>query len=220
MKLLKINEDRLMGSDFFAVLVSLFTAALIVLPLFLSAKTKSNEEPAMLKLEDSLSFRYLTCTRASIVYTSNTEGKCSLTIETKDGKEVLYSENVRTIGKSGRVFDFLNLEDGEYKVVARKNGNKMERPFNIKNGELIYGGRVVVDPIFIASGTRAIIELPNEHGKDVVVKIFDAKGEELYSAIENKVVRKNFEFSKVEAGDYVVYVDVEGDDYQFDYNKQ
>ncbi len=220
MKLLKINEDRLMKSDFFAVLVSLLTATLIVLPLFLSAKTKSNEEPVMLKMEDSLSFRYLTCTRASIVYTSNVEGKCSLTIETKDGKEVLYSENVRTMGKSGRVFDFLNLEDGEYKVVARKSGNKMERPFSIKNGELIYGGRVVVDPIFIASGTRAIIELPNEHGKDVVVKIFDAKGEELYSAIENKEVRKNFEFSKVEAGDYVVYVDVEGDDYQFDYNKQ
>lgn len=220
MKLLKINEDSLMKSNFFAVLVSLLTATLIVLPLFLSAKTKTNEVPATVKFEDSLSFRYLTCTRASIVYTSYNEGRCTLTVETKDGKEVLYSENVRTMGKSGRVFDFLNLEDGDYKVVARKNGNKMERSFSIKNGELIYGGRVVVDPIFIASGNRAIIELPNEHGKDVVVKVFDAKGEELYSAIENKQIRKNFEFSKVEAGDYVVYVDVDGDDYEFDYNKQ
>lgn len=220
MKLLKINEDRLMRSDFFAVLVSLLAAILIVFPLFLSAKDKCNEEPVKLNLDDSLSFRYLTCTRAAIVYTSNIKGNCSLTIETKDGKEVLYNENVRTMGKSGRVFDFLNLEDGEYKVVARKKGETMERPFSIKDGELIYGGRVVVDPIFITSGTRAIIELPNEHGKDVVVKVLDAKGNELYSALETRNVRKNFEFSHVEAGDYVVYVDIEGDDYKFDYNKQ
>lgn len=220
MKLLKINEDNLMRSDFFSVMVSLLTAALIVLPLFLSAKVKGNEEVSKLEFNDSLSFRYVTCTRASIVYTSYNEGKCTLTIETNDGDEVLYSESVRTTGKSGRVFDFLNLEDGEYKVVANKNGKKLERAFKIKNGELVYGGRVVVDPIFIASGTRAIIELPNEHGKDVVVKVFDANGDVLYSATENKEIRKNFEFSKVESGDYVVYVDVEGDDYQFDYNKQ
>ncbi|MBO7496447.1 MAG: hypothetical protein J6T98_07825 [Salinivirgaceae bacterium] len=219
MKLLKINEDRLMRSDYFAVLVSLITAALIMLPLLLSAKSKGNELPAMTKVEDSLAFRYVTCTRAAIIYTASDDTKCNLYIETLDG-DVLYNEVIRTIGKSTRVFDFLNLEDGTYKVAAKKNGKSIERTFTIKDGELIHGGRAVVDPIFKVNGTRAIIELPNEYGKDVMVKVLDSKGEELYSTIEKRQVVKNFEFCNVEAGLYTVLVDVDGDDYLFDYNKQ
>ena len=133
--------------------------------------------------------------------------------------DVLYNEVIRTEGKSTRVFDFLNLEDGTYKVVAKKNGKSLERAFTIKGGELVYGGRVVVDPIFKVNGTRAIIELPNEQRKEVVVKVLDDKGEELYSTIDNKPVFKNFEFGKVQSGVYTVLVDVEGDDYTFDYTK-
>jgi hypothetical protein len=220
MKLLNANEGRLMRSDYFAIVVSLLTAALILLPLFMSAKSRGNEMPATMKLEDSLSFRYVTCTRAAIVFTTHEPGKCNLSVETKDGSEVLYNENIRTIGKSARVFDFLNLEDGSYKVVAKKNGTVLERAFTIKDGELIYNGRVVVDPIFKTNGTRALIELPNEQGKQVVVKVFDSKGEELYSTIENREIHKNFEFAKVEAGKYTVFVDVDGDNYEFDYSKQ
>ena len=43
MKLLNINEERLMRSDYFAIMVSLITAALIMLPLLLSAENKGNE---------------------------------------------------------------------------------------------------------------------------------------------------------------------------------
>ncbi len=217
MKLLNMNGGRLIRSDYFTVLVSMLTAALILLPLLLSAKNKGTSEVKAIKVEDSLSFRYLNCTRAAIVYTACDDLKCTLSVETNDGKEVLYSESVRKAGKTARVFDFLNLEDGAYKVVAKKNGRRMERTFRIKGGELIYGGYVVVDPIFKASGTRAIIELPNEHGKKVIVKVLDSRGEELYSAIENREVRKNFEFSNVDAGEYTVLVDVDGDDYRFDY---
>ncbi len=220
MKLLNINEGRLMRSDFFAVLVSMLTAAFILLPLFLSAKSKCNAEPVSVLMEDSLSFRCVTCTRAAIVYTSGDGVKCRLSIETKDGKEVLYNENIRIKGKTSRVFDFMNLEDGAYKIIAAKGNRTMERTFSIKDGELVYGGRVVVDPIFKATGTRAIIELPNEQGKSVLVKVYDSKGEELYSTIERNEIRKNFEFGNVEAGNYVVYVDVEGDDYKFDYSKE
>lgn len=220
MKLLNVNEGRLIKSDFFAVMVSLLTAALILLPLLLSAKSRGNEIPAAAKLDDSLSFRYVTCTRAAIVFTTHEQGKCNLSIETKDGSEVLYNENIRTIGKSARVFDFLNLEDGTYKVVAKKNGHVLERAFTIRGGELIYNGKVVVDPIFKTNGTRAIIELPNEQGKQVVVKVLDSRGEELYSTIENREIRKNFEFENVEAGRYTVLVDVDGDNYEFNYSKQ
>ncbi|MBR5644007.1 MAG: hypothetical protein IKW77_07460 [Salinivirgaceae bacterium] len=221
MKLLNTNEERLMRSDYFAALVSLIAAALVMLPLLLSAKTKTgeNEMPAKVKIEDSLAFRYVTCTRAAIIYTANDNTKCNLCIETLDG-DVLYNEAIRTTGKSTRVFDFLNLEDGTYKVIARKNGKSLERAFTIKGGELVKGGRAVVDPIFKVNGTRAIIELPNEQRKDVIVKVLDSKGEELYSTVENKPVFKNFEFGKVDAGLYTVYVDVDGDDYKFDYNKK
>lgn len=221
MKLLNTNEERLMRSDYFAALVSLIAAALVMLPLLLSAKTKTgeNEMPAKVKIEDSLAFRYVTCTRAAIIYTANDNTKCNLCIETLDG-DVLYNEAIRTMGKSTRVFDFMNLEDGTYKVIARKNGKNLERAFTIKGGELVNGGRAVVDPIFKVNGTRAIIELPNEQRKDVIVKVLDSRGEELYSTIENKPVLKNFEFEKVAAGLYTVYVDVDGDDYKFDYNKK
>ena len=221
MKLLNINEGRLMKSDhFLAILVSLLTAVMVVLPLFLSAKNKNTDDVKKLRIEDSLSFRYLNCTRAAIVYTSNEVGNYTISIETKDGDEVLYSEQVRTLGKTVRVFDFLNLEDGAYKVVAKKGGNTMERAFSIKEGELQYCGRVVIDPIFKVNGTRAIIELPNEQGKKVYVKIFDSKGEVLYSAIEENEVRKSFEFSNVGAGNYTVMVDIDGDNYHFDYCKK
>jgi len=219
MKLLKINEERLMRSDYFAVLVSLITAALIMLPLLLSAKSKGNEIPAIARTEDSLAFRYVNCTRAAVIYTSCNDEKCNLFIETANG-ELLYNETIRSNGKSTRVFDFLNLEDGSYKIIAKKNGKSLERAFTIKNGELIHGGHVAVDPIFKVNGTRAIIELPNEQGKDVLVKVFDSNGEELYSAIEKRQVVKNFEFENVEDGVYTVLVDVDGDDYRFDYNKK
>ena len=198
MKLLNINEDRLMRSDYFAVLVSLLTAALIMLPLFMSAKSKNNESeiPAVVKFEDTLGFRYVTCTRAAIIYKSSDDSRCNLSIETANG-DVLYNEQIRSKGKSTRVFDFMNLEDGTYKIIAKKRNNTLERAF-----------------------TRAIIELLNEQGKEVVVKILDSKGEELYSTVEKRQVNKNFEFGKVASGLYTVLVDVEGDDYKFDYNKQ
>ena len=126
MKLLNTNEERLMRSDYFAALVSLIAAAHVMLPLLLSARTKigENEFPAKVKIEDSLAFRYVTCTRAAIIYTANDNNKCNLCIETLDG-DVLYNESIRTMGKSTRVFDFLNLEDGTYKVIARKNGRAL-----------------------------------------------------------------------------------------------
>jgi hypothetical protein len=121
MKLLNINEDRLMRSDYFAVLVSLLTAALIMLPLFMSAKSKNNESeiPAVVKFEDTLGFRYVTCTRAAIIYKSSDDSRCNLSIETANG-DVLYNEQIRSKGKSTRVFDFMNLEDGTYKIIAKK----------------------------------------------------------------------------------------------------
>lgn len=217
MKLLSNNEGNLMRLDAFtAVIMSLLAALLILMPIFTSAKGLNNDSICN---NNKIAIRYITCTRASIAFENATDDRCIVSIKTSDN-ETLYSESVKKAGKSIRVFDFLNLEDGTYTVTSKSKNNIVERKFTIKDGELIKGGYAVVDPIFRCYGTRAMIELPNIKGKEISLKVVNSNGDELYSAVEENDLVKNLEFSKLNVGNYQVLVAYDGDDYAFDFKKE
>jgi len=216
MKLLSNNEGNLMRLDAFtAVIMSLLATMLILMPIFTSAKGNSTDSVC----NNKIAIRYITCTRASIAFENETDDRCIVSIKTSDN-EVLYSECVKKAGKSVRVFEFLNLEDGTYTVSAKSKTNTVERNFTIKDGELIRGGYAVVDPIFRCYGTRAMIELPNIKGKEISLKVVNSNGDELYSAVEENDLMKNLEFSKLNGGNYQVLIAYDGDDYAFDFKKE
>jgi hypothetical protein len=214
MKHLKISEARLVRSDYFAVLISMLAAALVLLPFFTSAKGRETAKVGQVYMYS------MNGSRAAVTLTNLSEGKYTLSIESQNGVEVFYNERIDSPEKFAKIFDFSRLEDGDYNIIVKVDNVTKAKHFEIKNGEVIVKPELSVVPSFKAQGTKALIEIPNANSQLVSIRIYSPDGDELYSGIEKQDVRKFFDFKNVENGKYTVYVMLDNASYKFDYTKE
>jgi hypothetical protein len=214
MKNFKMNEANLVRSDYFAVLISLVAAALVLMPLFTMASGRESVNVG------EVNIRTIDAKRAAITLTNVIEAKYTLSIESYDGVEVFYTENITSAENFSKVFDFSRLKDGDYSLIVKAKNETKEKHFEIKNGELNIIPEFSDVPVFKYNGTKAGIEMLNVANKNISIRIYSPEGEELYSAVEKESVRKYFDFKNVEKGNYAVLVSTDNNSFQFNYIKE
>jgi len=216
MNTIKRNEVNLMRSGALAVLFSMLVTALILLPLFTSAKGREKVNNNGKVYMHSLGNQY----RASVTLTNFEEGKYTLTVESKDGVEVYYNTLLDSPEKFSKIFDFSRLQDGEYTLKVQTRNGAKERHFDIKNGKVYVHYDEKETPEFKPVGQKAVLVMPNSSNNMVSIRILSPEGEELYSKCESKEeIRKMFDFSKVDDGTYKVLVSSNNRDFAFDFKK-
>lgn len=217
MKNEKSIEMDLIKSRALTVLFSMLITALLLLPLLSSAKGRvkvlGNAKVYMHPLNKA--------NHAAVTIASVGEGKFNLTIESENGVDVYYDEVMTSHDQFSKVFDFSNLKDGEYTLKITSKNEVKVRQFDIKNGKIKVFNEEQELPVFKTSGEKAEILLPNASNLNYSIRIVNEKGEELYSTTDSKEnIKKVFDFSKMEKGQYQVLASSSKTSYSFGFEKK
>lgn len=215
MNKVKFNEMNLIRSRALTVIFSMLISALLLLPLFSSAKGINKKAKAGNVYMQPLNKDY----HATVTLTNLEEGKYNLTIESENGVNVYYDALLESPEQFSKVFDFSRLEDGEYTLRLKSRNGLSERHFDIVNGKIKVYYEEKEEPEFKTMGQKAVFSIPNEMGKYYSIRIYNDNGEELYYANENSAtIRKMFDFSKVDAGNYKILVSSNNNEFAYDFS--
>jgi hypothetical protein len=210
----KLNKMNLMRSKMLTVLFSMLISALLLLPLFSSAKGREKNAKAGSVYMQPLNKDY----HAAVTLANLEEGKYTLTIESGNGVNVYYDALLNAPEQFSKVFDFSRLDDGEYTLRLKSNNGLVERHFDIVEGKIKVYYNENTKPEFKVMGQKALFSLPNTGKMNYNIRIYNNNGEELYSAKENSAtIKKMFDFSKVETGNYKILVSSKNNEFAFDF---
>ncbi len=217
MKNVKTTEVNLIRSRALTVLFSMLISALLLLPLFSSAKER-NKVSKKGKVEmQAMNKDY----HASVKLVGMEDGKYTLTVESTNGMTVYYDALLESPEQFSKVFDFSRLKDGEYTLRVKSNKDEVERSFEISKGKVKITNDEVAAPEFNVVGQRAHLMLPNTENKYYSIRVLSPVGEELYSTrVNDETNKKTFDFSEVKTGKYQIVVSSDNGDFAFDFLNQ
>jgi hypothetical protein len=217
MNKVKINEKNLIRSRALTVLFSMLISALLLLPLFTHAKGREKTtNPGKLYMQPLNKDYHATVTIANLA-----EGKYTLTIESGNGMNVYYNTLLESPENFSKVFDFSKLSDGDYTLRLDGKQGITERFFTISNGKIKVYYAEKEAPMFKTVGQKALFTLPNSLGLDYSIRIYNERGEELFHGVESaNSIKKLFDFSQVEAGNYKILVSSKAREFSYNFSNQ
>ncbi|MFA6401216.1 MAG: hypothetical protein WCX31_06265 [Salinivirgaceae bacterium] len=217
MKNAKTTEVNLIRSRALTVLFSMAISALLLLPLFSSAKERDKSSKKGKVEMQPLNKDY----HATVKLIDMQDGKYTLTVESTDGITVYYDALLKSPEQFSKVFDFSRLKDGEYTLRVKSNDEEIERNFEISKGKVNVTNEEVAVPEFNIVGQRAHLMLPNDENNYYSIQVISPLGEELYSTrVNDETNKKTFDFSEVKAGKYQIVVSSDNGDFAFDFLNQ
>ena len=153
---LKTNEMNLVRSRALAVLFSMLIGALIMLPIFSSAKNGNKPTKSKAKTEITNS-NYL----SAVTIASFNEGNFTMSIDNKVGESVYRNEVSHTSENLMEVFDLTKLKDGEYTLKIESEGKTQIRFFTLDNGNIKAYGDSSTESDFEPAINKAVFIMLN-----------------------------------------------------------
>lgn len=213
---LKKKELGLIRSRILAMLVSLLISFGAFTPLTTFAKEKGKEKNAKVFMHP-LNKDY----HATVTLVNFEEGKFNLTLESENGTNIYYNELLESPETFAKVFDFSRLEDGEYNLIVKNKNKSIVQKFTKENGEIKVNYETKQKPVYRPFGKKAMLILPNNENQRYSLKIISPEGDELYQSFEqDKIIKKRFDFSKIDAGTYTILASSKNAQFAFDFINQ
>ena len=160
----------------------------------------------------------LTSETAVVAISNNVAANFQISIANEDGEVVYYKETDADAKDYRKVFDFSNLEKGEYKLLVAIDGMSSERSFTIENKNIAVGKeKSLLEPYFFYKDGVLKLSYLNFSEENLSLNFYD-KNDLVYSKkIGNKFnVLEGFDLSKLSKGAYAVVLS--GDSENFSYN--
>jgi hypothetical protein len=163
----------------------------------------------------------LTSEKAVVSISNSDDSNFQIVIENSNGEKVYYN----SIGASNedyrKVFDFSDLESGDYKLSASVDGLTSERQFRIENSNIVVGKEnSVMKPYF--SYKEGVLKLSylNFPEENVKLNFYNNDNDLVYSKeIGNQFnVTKGFDLSKLEKGSYSVILSTISESFSYNLN--
>jgi hypothetical protein len=143
-----------------------------------------------------------------------------ISIENEKGEKVYYKETDANNKDYRKIFDFSNLEEGEYKLSVTANGLTSERSFTLDRQNIAVGNeKNLLDPYF--SYKNGVLKVSYLNFPQEKVNLdFYANNELVYSKqIGDKFnVLEGFDLSKLEKGRYSVILSSESNSFTYNLN--
>lgn len=158
--------------------------------------------------------------KAIVTVNSDTPESYRLILKSKNG-EVVHQTRAKETQAFKQIFDFKNLEDGEYRLVVANNDFKAERDFEIKDNAVIVGKhKYIAAPVFSFQDNILRVSYLNYENKAVSFKIYE-DNQELYSKTIDKdfIIHEGVNFAKLRHGNYSIVLSDDEENYNYTVNK-
>jgi hypothetical protein len=166
--------------------------------------------------KSEVNLRTLNDSKKAVLYV-NPENSASLTIEDQNGQSLFYSEYVSKGEKYSKTFDFSSTPDGIYNVkVESRTGMVLYRVQVNDAGILVLNDETALSPVFHYKGNALTVAFLNNTKQSVSLSI--NKGDEVLlheSGLNNDVVQKKYNISKLTSGLYSVAVSTNNNVYDY-----
>ncbi len=213
MKTTQTNEMSLMRSKALTVVVSMVLSALMLLPIFASAKGKETESNGKVFIHPMKNNA-----QAAVTLADFGEGNYVITVESNETNDVHLNKMIQSPAYFSKVFDFSTLEDGEYTLRVQAKKEVKESSFTISNGQVIVAKAQEVKPQFQQFGQKAVLQVENPDCLGFTVRVTDENGQNLFSTYaEDSKIGKLFDFSEVAEGNYHIAVSSNKQEFAFDF---
>ena len=155
--------------------------------------------------------------KARIYIAPNQSESVTLTVLNEKGTEYLYSEKLSDASAYNKVYDFNQLNEGTYKIVAESNSKIVEKNITVsKQGVKVVGENEQYKPFFKLNGNKLIVSYLNGNENQVNVNFSDGK-ETFFSdeKVQDINFMKAYDLANLKQGDYIVSVNSGKDSYSY-----
>lgn len=158
--------------------------------------------------------------KAVVMISSLTESDLKISVEDSQGRIVYYKEVAEPTGDYRKVFDFSDLEAGQYKLSVESDRLTAEREFEIKNWKIQVGEeKTTLEPFFAYNDGLLRCSYLNFPKEDLKIYFCD-KNQVIYSKEIGRVfnVSEALNLSKLEKGNYTAVLSTKDKEYAYDIN--
>jgi hypothetical protein len=162
----------------------------------------------------------LTAEKAVIAISNTATTNFKISIEKENGEVVYYKETEADSKDYRKVFDFSNLEKGEYKLTVSAEGFTSEHEFKIENRNIAVGKeKSILEPYFAYKDGVLKLSYLNFPEENLSLNFY-AQNDLIYSKrIGDKFnVLEGFDLSKLDKGAYSVVLSAGDESYTYDIN--
>ena len=160
----------------------------------------------------------LTSETAVVAISNTSASNFQISIENEKGETIYYKETGAESKDYRKIFDFSNLETGDYKLTASIDGFTTERSFKINNKNIVAVGKEksAMEPYFAYKNGVLKLSYLNFSEENLSLNFYD-KNTLVYSKeIGDKfTVNEGFDLSKLDNGAYTVVLTANNKSYSY-----
>ena len=159
----------------------------------------------------------LTNEKAVVAISNANIGNFQISIENDKGEVVYYKETDEASDDYRKIFDFSNLEDGDYKLTASVDGLTTERSFKIDRKNIAVGKeKTEMEPYFAYKEGVLLLSYLNFSEENLSLNLYDNNDLVYTKELGNKFnVNEGFDMSKLANGEYTVVLSTNDKSYNY-----
>lgn len=159
----------------------------------------------------------LTSEKAVVAISAADAANFRISIENEKGEKVYYKETDADSKDYRKVFDFSNLEKGDYKLSVSVDGLTTERLFKIESENIAVGREnSLIEPYFSYKAGILKMSYLNFPEKNISLNFYTNDNLVYSKDLGNKFnVTEGFDLSKLERGNYSVVLSTENNSYTY-----
>jgi hypothetical protein len=162
----------------------------------------------------------LTSEKAVVAISNSTAANFQISIANNKGEIVYYKQTDADSKDFRKVFDFSDLDKGDYKLSVSIDGSTTERLFKIENNNIAVGKeKSMVAPFFAFKDGVLKLSYLNFSEENVSLNFYDKEDLVYSKEIGDKFnVNEGFDLSKLDKGAYSVVLSTSDKSYSYDIN--
>jgi hypothetical protein len=144
--------------------------------------------------------------KAVVALLNNNSAKFEISVRSDDGRIVYYKQSVKNDSNYRKIFDFSNLESGNYEVSFKVDNYLVKRDIQIeRNGLKVGVSELRYDPFFVQEGDVLKLSYLNFDQNNLSISLIRER-EVVYSKTLGRDFNttRGFDLSKLEKGQYQV----------------
>jgi len=163
----------------------------------------------------------LTADRAIVSINNDKEALFELSIQADNGELVYYKQSTQPLTNYQKVFDFANLENGDYTMVLKINDTRLTKDFQVSSKKIEVGEtKLRFDPYFAYAENQLKMSYLNFDGENYNLSIYGDKGLVFDTKLGKDFnLTTGYDLSRLSAGKYDVVLSSYDNEFTFSLEK-
>jgi hypothetical protein len=163
----------------------------------------------------------LTADRAVVSITNENAAYFELSIETKNGEMVYYKQSSKPLTDYQKIFDFADLQDGDYVMNLKVNDTKLSKNFEVdRKGIYVGDSKLTFDPYFGYDNNVLKLSYLNFDRKNYKLYFYNNEGLVYETKLGSDfAISSGYDLTKLEKGSYRVVLSSLNNEYTYNLEK-